>query len=182
MLAFAQNAGVRVHGDASRAYAQKSLRIIASSDYDIVDRFYHELFPGRTKPFSDEPFDEYKSFILRNGGNTWDFTMLKDGLLANLLHHTKLDHMYSARRSSTLTGSTGDSQHPGPSGRMYLHYSYGVDPEHVEMIEDNVFQNEGTCRLMINPPQLPAAPQPDRSQLSGRRLCHRLHLGRSRSL
>ncbi|MGB4614517.1 MAG: CotH kinase family protein [Limnochordia bacterium] len=148
VLAFAQNAGVRVHGDASRAYAQKSLRIIAYSDYDIVDRFYHELFPGRTKPFSDEPFDEYKSFILRNGGNTWDFTMLKDGLLANLLHHTKLDHMYFRPAVVYLNGEYwGIHNIRDHLDEWYLHYSYGVDPEHVEMIEDNVFQNEGNMPL-----------------------------------
>lgn len=147
-LAFAQNAGMRIHGDASRAYAQKSLRIIASSDYDLVDRFYHELFPGRTKPYSDEPFDEYKSFVLRNGGNTWDFTMLKDGLLANLLHHTKLDHMYFRPAVVYLNGEYwGIHNIRDHLDEWYLYYSYGIDPERVEIIEDNVYENEGNMPL-----------------------------------
>ena len=147
-LAFAQNAGMRIHGDASRAYAQKSLRIIASSDYDSVDRFYHELFPGRVKPFSGEPFAEYRSFVLRNGGNTWDFTMLKDGLLANLLHHTRLDHMYFRPAVVYLNGEYwGIHNIRDHLDESCLHYSYGVDPERVEMIEDNVFVNEGNTPL-----------------------------------
>ncbi|NLM25808.1 MAG: hypothetical protein GX208_06780 [Firmicutes bacterium] len=147
-LAFAQNAGVRIHGDASRAHAQKSLRIIASSDYDEVDRFYHELFPGRTKPITGEPYNEYKSFILRNGGNTWEFTMFKDGLLQNLVAHTKLDVQYFRPAIVYLNGEYwGIHNIRDRYDEWYLYYTYGVDPKQVEMIKDSVVENEGSTPL-----------------------------------
>lgn len=147
-LAIAQNAGVRIHGDASRAYAQKSLRIIASSDYDQRDVFEHEIFPGRTVPSTGEPYTNYKAFVLRNGGNTWENTMLKDGLIANLLHHTKLDPMYFRPAVVYLNGEYwGIHNIRDRQDEWYLHHTYGVDPDQVEIVEDNVFVNEGNAPL-----------------------------------
>lgn len=149
-LAFAQNAGVRMHGDASRAYGQKSLRIIASSDYDLQDSFDHEIFPGRTKPFTDDDqsYDQFKTLILRNGGNTWENTMFKDGLLQNLLQHTNLDIQYFRPAIVYLNGEYwGIHNIRDRFDEWYLHYTYGVDPRQVEMFKDNVFVNEGNVAM-----------------------------------
>lgn len=147
-LAIAQNAGLRIHGDASRGYGQKSLRILASSDYDERDVFAHEIFPGRTVPFSNETYNEYKAFVLRNGGNTWYHTMLKDGLLANLLHHTKIDTQYFRPAVVYINGEYwGIHNIRDFQDEWYFYYKYGVDPEQIEIVEDNAYVNEGNTSL-----------------------------------
>ncbi len=145
-LAFAQNAGVRIHGDASRAHAQKSLRIIAADHYDQKDSFDHEIFPGRTKPFTDEPYTQYKTLILRNGGNTWENTMFKDGMLQNLLHHTNLDVQYFRPAVVYINGEYwGIHNIRDRYDEWYIYNTYGIDPDRVEMFKDNVFLNEGSA-------------------------------------
>ncbi len=57
-LAFSQNLGMRIHGGASRAASQKSLRFYARADYDPQDTIHYRLFP-------DDPTDRFQRFILR---------------------------------------------------------------------------------------------------------------------
>jgi len=148
ILAINQNAGVRIHGDASRAYAQKSLRIIASDNYDQLNTFNHVIFPERTNPLTNAPYTEYKSFVLRNGGNTWDNTMFKDGLLHNLLQHTKLDVQNFRPAVVYLNGEYwGIHNLRDRQDEWYFYYKYGIDPEQVEIIEDNVYTNESNTPL-----------------------------------
>jgi hypothetical protein len=82
-ILFSENAGIRIHGSATRAYSQKSLRLMfrkyygkASIDYDI---------------FGDNPNYVFSSLILRNSGNDWDKTMFRDLLMHSLLKESRLD-------------------------------------------------------------------------------------------
>lgn len=144
-LAFAQNIGIRIHGDASRSHAQKSLRLIASDEYDAQDTFKHEVFPGRTTPFTNEPYDEFKTLILRNGGNTWENTMFKDGLLHNLIQHTEVAMQYFRPAIVYLNGEYwGIHNIRDRYDEWYFHYTYGVEPNSVEIIEDSVLINDGS--------------------------------------
>lgn len=65
--------GLRIHGNATRAYPQKSIRITFRDSYgtDEVKNKKH-LSGGWTKKIS--------AFIVRNGGNDWDFTLCRDVL------------------------------------------------------------------------------------------------------
>lgn len=58
---FSDQVGVRIHGNATRSYPQKSLRIVAGKD-----------------PIVDPWGGEVQSLILRNGGNSWETTMIGD--------------------------------------------------------------------------------------------------------
>ncbi len=71
-----QGCGVRLHGQYSRKEAQKSFKIIASSKYG-TKRFYAPLFPNRD-------YTEYQSFLLRQSGQDWDKTRMRDSVLATL--------------------------------------------------------------------------------------------------
>ncbi len=86
---FAQNAGVRIHGGASRVRRQKSLRLYARAEYDTQDYFAYELFPGLTKPAGNEPLTVFKTLILRNSGNDWHSTMFRDALMQSLVEHSE---------------------------------------------------------------------------------------------
>ncbi len=88
---FSQHADIRIHGSATRVYRQKSLRITASAFSDTGDMFEHELFPGLRKVDPVENAAEFKSFLLRNSGNDWASTMLRDAFMQSLVSHLSLD-------------------------------------------------------------------------------------------
>lgn len=69
-LEYESDAGVRIHGNATRAYPQKSLRLTARKEYGN-GKFRHPFFGEASLP-------AYDDLILRNGGNDWDRTMIAD--------------------------------------------------------------------------------------------------------
>jgi hypothetical protein len=74
---FTANAGVRINGNATRGYAQKSLRISFRKKYGAGQLKYDLFSEGKERI--------YNSFILRNSGNDWDKTMFRDGLMQSLM-------------------------------------------------------------------------------------------------
>lgn len=77
------DAGVKIFGGWSRGFPQKSLSIFARSTYGFNEIEYN-LFP-------DRPFSTYEAFVLRNSGNDWSSTMMRDGLLTGIVRDTDLD-------------------------------------------------------------------------------------------
>src|SRR5690606_13543254 len=67
----AQDAGVRIHGGATRNFTQKTLRLYARPEYEQEtygdNWFTYPLFPGN-------PNRRYKRLLLRNSGNDWPLT------------------------------------------------------------------------------------------------------------
>lgn len=82
-LGFEADAGIRIHGNATRGFAQKSLRISFREKYGVAALNYN-LFPlNDVKVFN--------SFILRNSGNDWNKTMFRDALMQSLMKSSRLD-------------------------------------------------------------------------------------------
>ena len=80
-----QEAGIKIHGGWSRALPQKSFALIARDRYGS-DRFRSNyLFP-------DKPISSYKQLLLRNGGNDWSFSYLRDPLGSKLAGQLNLDY------------------------------------------------------------------------------------------
>jgi hypothetical protein len=90
-LGFSQNAGLRIHGDSTRYYRNKSLRIYASYLYDEKDMFEYPIFSGLKKTNQNEPLTIFKSFILRNSGNDSYDTYFRDGMLQTLVSELGFD-------------------------------------------------------------------------------------------
>jgi hypothetical protein len=81
---YAANAGVKIFGGWSRAFPQKSLSIFSRSYYG-PSTFDYDLFP-------DSGIESYEAFILRNSGNDWESTMLRDGFITSLTNNLNIDH------------------------------------------------------------------------------------------
>jgi len=81
---YAANAGVKIFGGWSRAFPQKSFSIFSRSYYG-PSTFDYGLFP-------DSGIDNYEAFILRNSGNDWESTMLRDGFITSLTNDLNIDH------------------------------------------------------------------------------------------
>ena len=82
-LSFESNAGIKIFGGWSRGHSQKSLAVYARKKYG-ASSFQHTIFPSR-------PFKEYTSFLLRNSGNDWGYTMIRDGFMQTLVGNQDLD-------------------------------------------------------------------------------------------
>lgn len=71
-IGFAHFAGVRIHGNFSRMFPLKSLRLYSRSDYG-TSRFEYPLFP-------QQPSQRFNRFILRNSGNDFAATYFRDAI------------------------------------------------------------------------------------------------------
>lgn len=95
------DAGMRLHGGASRDWAIKSLRIYARSEYDEIDQLEYDFFSDSPVPAlvkngknAGKPITKFKRLILRSGGNegtAGDGTMFRDALSHALMAGTTLD-------------------------------------------------------------------------------------------
>ncbi len=160
-LAFSKNVGFRIRGEWIRSAGQKALTIFARSEYDVENEFDYELFPGLQLPGTKIVQDEYKRFILRNAGNEWGWpinSMCRDMLIHSLFD--RLDVKYQAGRPSIvfLNGEYwGIHNIRELNDHRGLEFSYGVDPDSIIMMEDNLngaFQlihgNDGDIQLYNN--------------------------------
>lgn len=89
-LWFSQNAGAKIHGQSSSRLPQKTLRIYASDDYDEQDTFKYNIFSG-LEDETEKNIKGFKRLLLRNSGNDWGRTMLRDGLMQRLVAHLNVD-------------------------------------------------------------------------------------------
>ncbi len=82
-IGFSTGAGAKIFGGWSRANPQRSLSIFFRNEYGDK-RLKYPLFAQRD-------YDEYEAFILRNAGNDWQRTMLRDLTLTGLMEDSNLD-------------------------------------------------------------------------------------------
>lgn len=133
---FAQDAGVRIHGNTTRSRARKSLRIYAKSEYG-ESWFNYKLFPDKNIP-------RYKRFILRNGGNDWSEAIFRDDVMTSLLKGTNTDVMYSRPAILFINGEYWGIH--GVRDRLderYVETHYGVDEDDMTMVENDAVYDRG---------------------------------------
>jgi len=82
-IGFIQNCGIRINGGWSAKMSQKSLRLIARDIYGD-NRFNHQIF-------SDLEADSYKNFVLRNSGNDFIYSHIRDAFMQELLYDLDLE-------------------------------------------------------------------------------------------
>jgi hypothetical protein len=80
---FIAKVGVRIHGNATRGFAQKSLRICFRNEYGQTELNYDLFATGKVT--------KHNSFILRNSGNDWEKTMFRDAFMQDLMKGSHLD-------------------------------------------------------------------------------------------
>ena len=76
-LGFENRVGVRINGNATRGFAQKSLRICFDGKYGEA-KLNYELY-GKSYT------NNFNSFVLRNSGNDWNKTMFRDAFMQSLM-------------------------------------------------------------------------------------------------
>jgi len=125
---FAMDLGVKIHGGLTRAFSQKSLRLLARQGYG-KDHIEYRLFP-------EKDLDAFKRILLRNSGNDWCRSMLRDGLMHRAAAGALVDRMAYEPAIVFLNGEYwGIHNIRERVGKFYLQENHGVDPENVDILE-----------------------------------------------
>lgn len=134
----AQHAGLRLHGGLSRKYTIKSYRLYADRMYDENDTFAYPFF-------SDKSITEFKRLILRNGGQTYQYTLMGDALAQSIIKPLSLDMQYSSPVILFINGEYfGIRNIRDRLDQHYLAKHYGIAPNEVTILTGHAFLDEGS--------------------------------------
>ncbi|CAN5417638.1 hypothetical protein BH23BAC3_BH23BAC3_17550 [soil metagenome] len=135
-IAFSQHAGIRIHGGFSRRLPQKSLRMYARNHYGS-QYFNYSLFP-------EQPYSNYKRFILRNSGNDWCNTMFMDATAQSLVRHLNVDTQQYRPVIVFLNGEYwGIKNIRERYDRHYLERKYGAEEGKIDLLTRKDEAKEG---------------------------------------
>ena len=91
---FNANVGIRISGAVSRTFIQKSFKIHFRKEYGKKNLKY-ELIPGNKRSDGQGIVNKYKSFTIRNGGNDYEYTKIRDKTLQDLISNRNLETQQS---------------------------------------------------------------------------------------
>ena len=129
-LQVSQDAGVKIAGTCSRGNAMKSLRIIARKQYGDNRLRY--------KFFDKKDISAFKSIVLRNGGNDFQGTMLRDALITGLAASGSMDVDVQALQPAAvfLNGEyLGMHNIREKVSDHFAEENYGVESDLVDLLE-----------------------------------------------
>ena len=87
---FCENGAIRIAGAVSRAFIQKSFRVLFREKYGKKNLKY-ELIPDNERSDGKGIVNKYKTFILRNGGNDYEYAKIRDKALQDLISNRNLE-------------------------------------------------------------------------------------------
>ena len=127
-LGYSANAGVKIFGGWSRGQDQKSLSIFARSQYG-QSAFDYSLF-------QNSEISNYESFVLRNSGNDWTSTMLRDGYITSLANKTDIDHQLFRPAVIYLNGEYWGIQNIREKvNEHFLSSHHDINPENIDLLD-----------------------------------------------
>lgn len=124
----AQAAGLKITGALTRTASQKSLRIIARSDYGKTKFSY--------KFFKDKEISSFNDIVLRSSGNDWARTMFADGMMATIVAG-QMDIDYDAYRPAILFMNGeywGIHNIREKVGDDYIEENHGFDKDNLDFL------------------------------------------------
>lgn len=131
-----QEIGVRLHGGWSRAHPLKSLRLYARARYG--ESYFNYPF------FSDNQLNSFRRLILRNSGNDYWNTHFRDAAIQRIVSHLNFDTQSYQPAVVFLNGEYwGIHNIRERFDKYYLEGTYGVDPENIDLLENNANADEG---------------------------------------
>ena len=125
---YSANAGVKIFGGWSRGQNQKSLSIFARSQYGYSS-FEYPLFPN-------SEVSAYEAFVLRNSGNDWTSSMLRDGFITDLADNTDIDHQLYRPAVIYLNGEYWGIQNIREKvNEHFLSSHHDIPSEHIDLLD-----------------------------------------------
>ncbi|NLK50568.1 MAG: hypothetical protein GX294_07955, partial [Candidatus Cloacimonetes bacterium] len=128
IAALNQGIGFRIHGGLSRKYRKKSLLIYARDIYG-TSSLDHSIF-------KDQPYNSYKRLILRNSGNDYHRTLIKDASIQEICSQLNFDTQAYQPSVLFINGEYWGLYNIGERyDKHYLARVYGVDAENLDLLE-----------------------------------------------
>ncbi len=126
-----QGAGARIHGNASRKYPLKSLRLYARRDYG-PSRFNYRIFP-------DQPYESYNRLILRNSGQDYRHAHFRDAFHQTLVGHLRFDTQAYRPSIVFINGEYWGIQNIRERyDRHYLERVHEIDPDNIDLLAHQI--------------------------------------------
>ncbi|MCX6145608.1 MAG: CotH kinase family protein [Ignavibacteriales bacterium] len=133
---FSEDCGINIHGSQSANWAQKSFAVKFKQEYGI-SRIDYPLFPGF-------PVTKFDSFVLRNSGNDFQYTHIRDALMQRLVRDLNIDYLEYRPATSFVNGQYwGIYNIREKVSEHYVANRYGVDPDSIDMLENNMMVLHG---------------------------------------
>ncbi|HEX04214.1 MAG TPA: T9SS type A sorting domain-containing protein, partial [Bacteroidetes bacterium] len=130
-MAFNYGIGLRLQGGSgSLPMDQKSLGIQFRSEHGTTRLENYQLF-------STKPIDSFRSFILRNSGNDFLWTMLRDSFMTGLVENTGVDIQAYQPVTVYINGEYwGMMNMREKVSEHYLESNHGADPDNIDMLQN----------------------------------------------
>ncbi|MDP6824476.1 MAG: CotH kinase family protein [Dehalococcoidia bacterium] len=134
---FMLDSGIKIHGGWSRAFPQKSLRLVPRDSYGF-DEIEYPLFPDRAE-------DEFKRLTLRNCGQDFPYAHCRDVVSQSLLEDVDLERMSTRAAIVFLNGMYwGYMNLREHFDKFYLEQYFGIDPDAVDIMDGKDSNIDGT--------------------------------------
>ena len=147
----AQDAGVRVSGGWSRINdIQRSLRLRARREYDPANyQFRHEIFPQLTSvEGANARIDSFKQLVLRNGGNDFYVSRIRDEVMQDIAREAGLHTQASRAAVIYLNGAFyGIAQIKQHYNANSLEDMFGLPDDNITLLEQ---ESDGDRFLMLD--------------------------------
>ena len=127
-LAFSVEAGVKIRGEKSRLLPQKSLTIKMKDKYGD-DKIEYRIFENKD-------IDEFESIILRNSGQDWMSTLMRDAMMANLIEDSGIDHLAYRPAIMFINGEYWGIHNIREQVSVeYLASNHEIDKDEIDLLE-----------------------------------------------
>lgn len=132
-----QDIGIQIYGAWSRARPQKSLALFARKEYGKGSFEY--------KVFKDKPISKFEALVLRNSGNDWSQSFIRDGLTSILVSDMDIDRLAFQPAVVYLNGEYWGIQDLREKiNADYLEENHFVDPDNVNLLVSNATVVDGS--------------------------------------
>ena len=114
---------IKIFGGWSRGQSQKSISVFPQKDFEYDF-------------FSDLDIDKFSSIVLRNSGNDWNFTMLRDGLVSRIANQLNIDNLAYEPAELYLNGEYwGIHNIREKLNLSYIGNHFNIDKDKINLLE-----------------------------------------------
>jgi hypothetical protein len=133
---FSEDCGINIHGEQSATWDQKSFGVKFKQEYG-VSKIEYPLFPGFH-------VNTFKSFVLRNSGNDWQYTHIRDAMMQTLVKDLDIDYQEYRPATAFVNGQYwGIYNIREKVNEHYIANRHGVNPDSIDMLENNMIVLHG---------------------------------------
>ena len=143
-LLYTQNIGLRISGGSTRIFRMKSLRLYARGEYDLNKRIHYPFFNEIHPVEKSNYLDSFDTLNLRNAGNDFEFTLIRDPLMHRLVNHLSFDTQAYSPVIHFINGEYwGIINVRERLDLSYIESHYGVDQKDIAILIGDAIVDEG---------------------------------------